>query len=73
MTKNELIDGLIEWAYGDEGTLSVLIIAGDANGVHVAVKGSARNLLKSLTEAMRNNECVKKCVLKHWYKQGRKK
>ena len=64
MTKNELIDGLLDWADEDEDTLSVLIIAGDATGVHVAVNGSANNLLKSLAEAMRNNECVKKMCAK---------
>ena len=62
MTKNELIDGLLDWVDEDEDNLSVLIIAGDATGVHVAVNGSADNLLKSLAEAMRNNECVKKNV-----------
>lgn len=64
MTKNELIDGLLDWADGDENTLSVLIIAGDANGVHVAVNGSADNLLKDMTEAMRNNEYVKNMCAK---------
>ncbi|WP_281674275.1 hypothetical protein [Porphyromonas asaccharolytica] len=64
MTKNELIDGLLAWAGEDEENLSVMIIAGDANGVHVAVNGSAGNLLKSLAEAMRNNECVKKMCAK---------
>lgn len=64
MTKNELIDGLLDWVDEDEDNLSVLIIAGDATGVHVAVNGSADNLLKSLAEAMRNNECVKKMCAK---------
>lgn len=64
MTKNELIDGLLAWAGEDEENLSVMIIAGDANGVHVAVNGSAGNLLESLAEAMRNNGCVKKMCAK---------
>lgn len=64
MTKNELIDGLFDWVDEDEDNLSVLIIAGDATGVHVAVNGLANNLLKSLAEAMRNNECVKKMSAK---------
>lgn len=53
MTKNELIDGLLDWADGDN--LSVLIIAGDATGVHVAYNGAGNNLVYSLSEAMRNN------------------
>ena len=59
MTKNELIDGLFDWVGEDEDNLSVLIIAGDATGVHVAGKGLEDNLLKAMTEAMRNNEYVK--------------
>lgn len=52
MTKNELIDGLLDWVDEDEDNLSVLIIAGDATGVHVAGNGSANNLLKSLADAL---------------------
>lgn len=64
MTKNELIDGLFDWVDEDEDNLSVLIIAGDATGVHVAVNGSDGNLLKAMTEAMRNNEYVKNMCAK---------
>lgn len=59
MTKNDLIDRAFDWVDDDEDNLSVLIIAGDATGVHVAGKGSEDNLLKAMTEAMRNNEYVK--------------
>lgn len=41
MTKNELIDGLLDWADGDN--LSVIIVAGDEEGVHVAYNGAARH------------------------------
>ena len=64
MTKNELIDGLLDWAAEDEDNLSVMIIAGDATGVHVAGKGLEDNLLKAMTEAMRNNEYVKNMCAK---------
>jgi hypothetical protein len=64
MTKNELIDGLFDWVDEDGDNLSVLIIAGDATGVHVAGKGSDDNLLKAMTDAMRNNEYVKNMCAK---------
>lgn len=64
MTKNELIDGLLDWVDKDKDNLSVMIIAGDATGVHVAVNGSDDNLLKALAEAMRNNEYVKNVCAK---------
>ena len=59
MTKNDLIDRAFDWVDEDEDNLSVLIIAGDATGVHVAGKGLDDNMLKAMTEAMRNNEYVK--------------
>lgn len=63
-TQEEAVSTLLGWADEDVDSRGLLIIAGDATGVHVAVNGSAGNLLKSLAEAMRNNECVKKMCAK---------
>lgn len=57
MTKNELIDGLLAWA-GEEN-VSVMIIAGDANGVLTAGHGTEDNLVKALADGIYNNETVK--------------
>lgn len=61
MTKNELIDGLLDWVDEDKDNLSVMIIAGDATGVHVAGNWSDDNdnMLKAMTAAIRNNEYVR--------------
>lgn len=59
MTKDELIDGLLDWVDEDKDNLSVMIIAGDATGVNVAGNGSDDNILNAMTEAMRNNEYVR--------------
>lgn len=61
MTKNELINGLLDWAGEDEENLSVMIIAGDATGVHVAGCWSDDNdnMLKAMTAAMCNNKYVR--------------
>lgn len=74
MTKNELIDGLLDWADGDN--LSVIIVAGDDGGVHVAYNGAGNNLVYSLSEAMRNNAylrevCVKAQGLASSYKNSK--
>lgn len=62
MTKNELIDGLLDWADGDN--LSVIIVAGDEGGVHVAYHGADNNLVYSLSEAMRNNAYLRETWVK---------
>ena len=62
MTKNELIDGLLDWADGDN--LSVIIVAGDEGGVHVAYNGTNENLVYSLSEAMRNNAYLRETWVK---------
>ena len=62
MTKNELIDGLLDWADGDN--LSVIIVAGDEEGVHVAYNGADNNLVYSLSEAMRNNAYLREVCAK---------
>lgn len=62
MTKNELIDGLLDWADGDN--LSVIIVAGDDGGVHVAYNGTNENLVYSLSEAMRNNAYLREAWVK---------
>lgn len=61
MTKNELINGLLDWAGEDEENLSVMIIAGDATGVNVAGCWSDDNdnMLKAMTAAMCNNKYVR--------------
>lgn len=61
MTKNELINGLLDWAGEDEENLSVMIIAGDATGVNVAACWSDDNdnMLKAMTAAMCNNKYVR--------------
>lgn len=76
MTKNELIDGLLDWAAEDEDNLSVMIIAGDEEGVHVAYNGAGNNLVYFLSEAMRNNAylrevCVKAQGLANSYKNSK--
>ena len=61
MTKEELIDGLLDWAADDEDNLSVMIIAGDATGVNVAGCWSEENdnMLRAMTSAMCTNEYVR--------------
>lgn len=61
MTKEELIDGLLDWAAEDEDNLSVMIIAGDATGVNVAGNWSEENdnMLRAMTTAMCTNEYVR--------------
>lgn len=61
MTKDELIDGLLNWAEEDEDNLSVMIVAGDATGVNVAGCWSDDNdnMLRAMTSAMCNNEYVR--------------
>lgn len=64
MTKNELIDGLFDWVDEDEDNLSVIIVAGDEGGVHVAYNGTNENLVYSLSEAMRNNAYLREAWVK---------
>ena len=76
MTKDELIDGLLEWA--DGVNLSVIIVAGDGEGVNVACHGSDNRLIYSLSEAIRNNEylrdvCAKALQLARSYKDNSKR
>lgn len=78
MTKNELIDGLLDWAAEDEDNLSVMIIAGDATGVNVAGNWSEDNdnMLRAMTTAMCTNEyvrdvCAKALELARSYKMNR--
>lgn len=61
MTKDELINGLLDWAAEDEDNLSVMIIAGDATGVNVAGNWSEDNdnMLRAMTTAMCTNEYVR--------------
>lgn len=76
MTKDELIDGLLDWAAEDEDNLSVMIIAGDATGVNVAGNWSEDNdnMLRAMTTAMCTNEyvrdvCTKALELARSYKE----
>ena len=76
MTKEELIDGLLDWAAEDEDNLSVMIIAGDATGVNVAGNWSEDNdnMLRAMTTAMCTNEyvrdvCAKALELARSYKE----
>lgn len=56
MTKNnkleELAEALLEWAKEDEENRSVMLIAGDEKNVRNAYRGSRRNLIVSLANAM---------------------
>lgn len=54
-TQEEAVSTLLGWADEDVDSRGLLIIAGDATGVHVAYNGTNENLVYSLSEAMRNN------------------
>lgn len=51
MTKNELIDGLIEWAEEDKENRSMIVIADDERGTHVCYNGIGNNLAKAIANA----------------------
>lgn len=51
-TQEEAVSTLLEWARKDEENRSVMLIAGDEKNVRNAYRGSRRNLIVSLANAM---------------------
>lgn len=58
-TQEEAVSTLIEWAEGDEGTRSLLIIADEEDNTRLVYNGTDLSLVAALAVAMRKDEIIR--------------
>lgn len=62
--KDELSEALLRWTEEDEDNRSVMLIAGDEKNVRNAYRGSRRNLIVSLANAMLKDKALRSMCAK---------